>query len=141
MRTAFVCSLSVIFLAAAASNATAQTLAIACHGTQRPGQIAELLFGRDIGNHVGVSEAAWTHFVAREITRRFPDGLTITNAIGQWRDPASGRMVREPSKRVEIALPGHPDDEARLDAIVAAYKVRFHQHSVGVIVQAACVSF
>ena len=33
------------------------------------------------------------------------------------------------------------DDEARLDAIVAAYKRRFHQRSVGVIVQAACVSF
>lgn len=43
MRTAFVCSLSLALLTAAASNATAQTLAIVCHGTQRPGQIAELL--------------------------------------------------------------------------------------------------
>jgi hypothetical protein len=126
---------------AAAGNATAQSLAIVCHGAQRPGQIAELLFGRDIGNHMGVSEAAWVRFVAREITPRFPDGLTITNAIGQWRNPANGRMVREPSKRVEIVLPGHADDDARLDAIVAAYKRRFHQHSVGVIVQSACVSF
>jgi hypothetical protein len=141
MRTALVCSLSLILLTAAAGNATAQTLAIVCHGTQRPGQIAELLFGRDIGNHVGVSEAAWMRFVAREITPRFPDGLTITNAIGQWRDPASNRMVHEPSKRVEIVLPGRADDEVRLDAIVAAYKRRFHQHSVGVIVQSGCVSF
>jgi Protein of unknown function (DUF3574) len=141
MRTAVVCSLSLSLLTAAASNTSAQTLAIVCHGAQRPGQIAELLFGRDIGNHVGVSEAAWMRFVAREITPRFPDGLTITNALGQWRDPASGRMVHEPSKRVEIALPGRPDDEGRLDAIVAAYKRRFHQHSVGVIVQSACISF
>jgi hypothetical protein len=141
VRAAFVCSLSLILLTAAASNATAQALAIMCHGAQRPGQIAELLFGRDIGNHVGVSESAWTRFVAREITPRFSNGLTITNAIGQSRDPASGRTVREPSKRVEIVLPGHPDDDARLDAIVAAYKRRFHQHSVGVIVQSACVSF
>ena len=141
MRAAFVCSLSLILLAASASDTSAQTLAIVCHGAQRPGQIAELLFGRDIGNHVGVSEAAWTRFVAREITPRFPDGLTITNAIEQWRNPKSGRMGREPSKRVEIVLPGRADDEARLDAIVAAYKRRFHQHSVGVIVQSACVSF
>jgi hypothetical protein len=126
---------------ATAGNAAAQTLAIVCHGAQRPGQIAELLFGRDIGNHVGVSEAEWMRFVAREITPRFPDGLTMTNAVGQWRDPASGRTVREASKRVEIVLPGHADDDARLDAIVAAYKRRFHQHSVGVIVQSACVSF
>jgi hypothetical protein len=141
VRTAFVCSLSLTVLIATATSATTQTLAIVCHGTQRPGQIAELLFGRDIGHHVGVSEAAWMRFVAREITPRFPDGLTITNALGQWRDPASGRMVREPSKRVEIALPGRADDEARLDAIVAAYKRGFHQHSVGVIVQSACISF
>jgi hypothetical protein len=141
MRTAFVCSLSLMLVIAAPGNASAQTLAFVCHGAQRPGQIAELLFGRDIGDHVGVSEAAWTRFVAREITPRFPNGLTITNAIGQWRDPANGRMVREPSKRVEIVLPGRADDDAHLDAIVAAYKRRFHQHSVGVIVQSACVSF
>ena len=80
------------------------------------------MFGRDIGNSVGVSETAWTRFVAREMTPRFPDGLTITDAIGQWRDRDSGTIVREPSKRVEIVLPGNADDEARLDAIVAAYK-------------------
>jgi|SRR5579862_2083139 len=126
MRTAFVFSLGLILLTAAASNARAQTLAILCHGAQRPGQIAELLFGRDIGNRVGVSEVAWRRFVAREITPRFPDGLTVSNATGQWRDPANGKMVREPSKRVEIVLPGRADDEMRLDAIAGAYKRRFH---------------
>jgi hypothetical protein len=141
MRTAFVFSLGLILLTAAASDARAQTLAILCHGAQRPGQIAELLFGRDIGNRVGVSEVAWRRFVAREITPRFPDGLTVSNATGQWRDPANGKMVREPSKRVEIVLPGRADDEMRLDAIAGAYKRRFHQHSVRVIVQSACVSF
>ena len=64
-----------------------------CHATARnsPKQVAELMFGRDIGDQVGVSEAAWTRFVAREMTPRFPDGLTITDAIGQWRDRDNGR--------------------------------------------------
>jgi Protein of unknown function (DUF3574) len=141
MRSACVSFFTFVLLVAVASHAMAQTLAIVCHGAQRPGQIAELLFGRDIGNRVGVSDAAWRHFLAREITPRFPDGLTITNATGQWRDPMSGKIVREPSKRVEIVLPGGTDDEARLDAVVAAYKGRFHQHSVRVIVQSVCVSF
>lgn len=88
-----------------------------------------------------MSDAAWRHFVAREITPRFPDGVTVTNATGQWRDSASGKMVREPSKRVEIVLLGRAGDDARLDAVVAAYKRRFHQYSVGLIVQSACVSF
>ena len=140
MRTAVVGSLALILLIPG-GIATAQTPTIVCHGAQRPGHIAELLFGRDVGHHVGASETAWRRFVVREITPRFPEGLTITDAIGQWRDPANGRMVREPSKRVEIVLTGHADDEARLDAVVAAYRRRFHQHSVGVIVQSACISF
>jgi len=65
----------------------------------------------------------------------------VTDAIGQWRDRASGTIVHEPAKRVEIVLPGTDDDEAKLDAIANAYKHKFHQDSVGVIVRTACVSF
>jgi Protein of unknown function (DUF3574) len=119
----------------------AQTPALSCSGTQRPKQVAELLFGRDIGHRLGVSESAFARFVAREITPRFADGLTIIDAIGQWRDPAGGALVREATKQIEIVLPGDADDQARLDAVAAAYKREFHQHSVGVIVRPACVSF
>jgi Protein of unknown function (DUF3574) len=130
-----------MLLVDAAMPAAAQSLALVCHGTQRPGTIAELMFGRDIGHHLGVSEGAWARFVAREMTPRFPDGLTIANAFGQWRNPATGRIVREPSKLVVIVLPGHADDQARLEAVVNAYKRQFRQQSVGVVVQSACVSF
>lgn len=99
------------------------------------------MFGRDVGHRIGVSEKAWEGFVAREITPRFPDGLTVTDASGQWRDPASGRITREPSKLVTIVLPGNADDEAHLDAVVSAYKRQFRQQSVGVVVQSACASF
>ena len=40
-----------------------------------------------------------------------------------------------------IVLPGNDDDQARLDAVVTAYKREFRQQSVGVVVQSACVSF
>jgi len=123
------------------ANAIAQTPPPACHGAQQPKEIAELLFGRDIGNRVGVSQSDFARFVAREVTPRFPDGLTVTDAVGLWRDRDSGRIVQEPSKHVEIVLPGNDDDEARLDAIVSAYKRDFRQQSVGVIVRTACVSF
>jgi len=115
--------------------------AVSCHGSQRVKQVAELLFGRDVGHRLGVSESAWTRFVARKIAPRFPDGLTVSDATGQWRDRESGMIVHEPSKRVEIVLPGAADDEARLEAVVTAYKRQFHQHSVAVIVRPACVSF
>jgi Protein of unknown function (DUF3574) len=112
-----------------------------CLGGQRPSQVAELMFGRNIGSRLGVNEADWTRFVDREITSRFPNGLTMFNAAGQWRDEATNKIVREPSKLVQIVLPGQVDDIARLNEIVAAYKRRFKQHSVVMIVRPACVSF
>ncbi|MGB7035167.1 MAG: DUF3574 domain-containing protein, partial [Xanthobacteraceae bacterium] len=122
---------------AAAPRLAARTPELSCSGAQRPRQVAELLFGRDIGRRLGVSESAWSNFVANELTPRFPDGLTITDAVGQWRDAASGQIVREPAKKVEIVLPGNGGDQARLDAAVKAYKSKFHQRSVGVIVRPA----
>ena len=99
------------------------------------------MFGRDVGRHRGVSEAAWRRFLAREVTTLFPDGLSVVDALGQWRDRATGRIVREPSKLVTIVLPGKPDDQAHLDAVAEAYKRRFHQQSVGIIVRSVCASF
>jgi hypothetical protein len=117
-----------------------QSPALPCSGPQRPRQVAELLFGRDIGRRRGVSDAAFARFVAGELTPRFPDGLTISDATGQWRDPTGG-LAHEATKRVDIVLPGRADDQAKLDAVVTAYKRKFRQQSVGVIVQWACVSF
>jgi hypothetical protein len=126
-------------LLAAVNSVAAQP--VRCRGDLKARHVAELMFGRDIAGKVGVSEAAWARFVATEMTPRFPDGLTITDAIGQWRDRHNGTIVHEPSKRVEIVLPGHSDDTRRLQAIVTAYKRQFHQQSVGLIVQSACVQF
>jgi hypothetical protein len=72
---------------------------------------------------------------------RFPNGLTVFNAAGQWREQAMDKIVREPSKVVQIVLPGQVDDIARLNEIVEAYKTRFKQQSVVMIVRPACVSF
>jgi hypothetical protein len=112
-----------------------------CRGGQKPSQVAEMMFGRKIGDRIGVSEGDWGRFVDREITSRFPAGLTVFNAAGQWRDKVSNKIVREPSKIVQIVLPGDDGEFARLNEIAAAYKTRFKQQSVGVIVRPACVSF
>jgi hypothetical protein len=141
MRVRCVRFLIAAVLCNVAAGAAAQSPTPVCQGALQRHEVAELLFGRDIGNRIGVSEPAWRRFVARQITPRFPEGLTVTDALGQWRDPDSGRVVREPSKRVEIVLPGRADDAARLDAIVSAYKRQFHQRSVGLILQSACVAF
>jgi hypothetical protein len=127
-----------LIVLALAGSASAQS--IACR-TGKPQQVAELMFGRKIGDRIGVTDAAWARFVDREITPRFPDGLTVIDARGQWRDRDRNRIVREPSKLVQIVLPGKEEDQQHLDEIAAAYKVRFRQQSVGIIVRPACVAF
>jgi hypothetical protein len=112
-----------------------------CRGGLKSQQVAELLFGRKVGDRIAVTEGKWVQFVDQEITPRFPDGLTVYNTQGQWRDQIRNVIVREPSKIVQIVLPGKDDDLDRLNAIAEAYKTRFKQQSVGVILRAACVSF
>jgi hypothetical protein len=120
-------------------STTAQ--AAECPASLKPQDVAQLLFGRNIGDRLGVSEARFQRFVAREISPRFPDGLTILDAQGQWRDGARGLTVHEPSKVVEIVLPGRDGDLDALNQIAAAYKSAFHQQSVGIVVRSACVAF
>jgi hypothetical protein len=114
---------------------------IECRAPQKPQQVAELIFGRSIGGRIEVSEAQWMQFVDDEITTRFPDGLTVFDAAGQWRDQTSNRITREPSKIVLIVLPGKAEDLPRLNEIAEAYKRSFGQQSVGMILRPACVSF
>jgi Protein of unknown function (DUF3574) len=122
-------------------SGSAQAQPSECRAGQKPRQVAELLFGRKIDDRLAVSETQWARFVDREISPRFPDGLTVLDAQGQWRDTARNTIVHEPSKVVEIVLPGKPDDVDALNRIAAAYKSRFRQQSVGIVVRGACVSF
>jgi hypothetical protein len=130
-----------IALCVASATTAASQAALECRISQKANAIAELMFGRNIGGRLGVTEAKWRRFVDREITPRFPAGLTITDARGQWQDARRKTIVREPSKIVMIILPGEATDNDRLGEIVAAYKTRFRQDSVGLIVRPACVSF
>ena len=88
----------------------------------------------------GVSEAEFSDFLDKDVSPRFPDGLTVIDAEGRWKPPA-GSSIREPAKIVMIVLPGHLDDSAKLDSVRSAYKQRFHQQSVLLMTHGDCVSF
>jgi Protein of unknown function (DUF3574) len=136
----FAQAVTAVVLASSLSG-TARPQLLECRGVQKPRHVAELTFGRSIEGRLAVSETQWVQFVDDEITPRFPDGLTVFDAAGQWWDKASNKIIREPSKIVLIVLPGNAEDLARLNEIAEAYKRSFRQQSVGMIVRAACVSF
>jgi hypothetical protein len=128
--------MAVALLVMAASFDAAATQELECSGAQKQWVVADLFFAR---NHV--SEAGFARFLAAEVTPRFPGGFTVIDAKGQWRAPGSDRTSKERTKLLMIAMPPGADNGARLDQIVAAYKTRYRQQSVGLIIRPACVSF
>jgi len=101
--------------------------------------VARLYFGMQYSKGT-VGEGEWRAFVERSVTPRFPDGLTIYEAAGQWRD-AQGRIVREPSRVIEIMHPDGPAPRESIAAIAAAYKREYGQESVLVVRQRADACF
>ena len=87
---------------------------------------ADLYFGRNIAGAPGVSDEDWRRFVDEEVTPRFPNGLTVQDASGQWKG-ADGTIVREASKHLSIILAGASDEAVKLAAIREVYKRRFRQ--------------
>lgn len=110
-----------------------------CPAGLQPMVKAELYFGRAIPGGGMVSEADWQRFLDDEVTPRFPDGLTVQDAFGQWK--GEGGIVREPSKRLVLVMSGSAGHGARLEAIRTAYRLRFRQESVLRVETPVCSSF
>ena len=87
-----------------------------------------------------VDDEAWTTFLADTVTPRFPDGLTVLDAQGQWRDP-EGLIQKERSKLLVVLVPPGGDHMRLIDEVSDEYKLRFSQESVLRVVSDACVSF
>jgi hypothetical protein len=86
-----------------------------------------------------VSAAEWERFVADVVTPRFPDGLTILQATGQWR--SDDRLEQEASRVIEVVSDDSADARRRIDAIVGSFKTRYQQQSVMVSRQRLEVCF
>ena len=117
-----------------AGHAAAQVLT--CTAPQIAMLDIELLLGRG-----KASGARWRQFLAREVTPRFPNGLTVYETTGQWRDPERKVIVREKSRVLRILVSADPPVQERIEALAAAYKKQFVQKSVGIVTRPACVSF
>lgn len=126
---------------AAPGGATPETLACERFRAHRGIEIS-LLFGLSRPDGRPITDTEWHDFLARAVTPRFPDGLSVFQASGQWRDRISLRVTAEPSRIVWIAAePDTPDLTTRLDAIRAEYRHDFQQQSVGLVVRANCLTF
>jgi hypothetical protein len=86
-------------------------------------------FGRNRPDGGTVSDAEWRGFLDSVVTPRFPAGLTVVSATGQWRG-ASGAVERERAEVLTLLHDGGPAARAGVAEVVAEYKRRFRQEAV-----------
>jgi hypothetical protein len=110
-----------------------------CGGHERPAVADKLYFG-SAGPHGQVTEAQWSRFLQSAITPRFPQGLTVLAATGQWLGN-DGVPVSEMTHVLQIVHPSSDADETRVTQIIAAYRSQFEQESVLRVKVNACASF
>lgn len=109
-----------------------------CHSGERLAVEDTLYFGTQRPNGV-VTTDEWSHFLGEVVTPRFPRGLTVVDASGQWLS-ASGTPVRESTHFLQLVHPDDAADDALVAGVVSEYKGRFAQESVLRVKVQACVS-
>lgn len=113
----------------------------ACESPTATAAIVDRLYlGRVRQTGGEVSDVEMENFLQLEVTPRFPQGLTILAARGQWR-LADGRIVAERTTVLELTHPASAADRARVAEIAAAYKHLFQQEAVLWQSQSLCTTF
>ena len=141
-------------VAAAAPPAEPPTATAALHGdAARPAEGAhwvrsELYFG--VGREDGessrvqtdaISQAQWRAFLDGEVTPRFPDGLTVFDAYGQWLFRGAAGPERLRTKVLVVLHEDTPQRRNDIEAIRLAWKQATGHQSVLWARQAVDVSF
>ena len=123
--------------------------AVACSETREPPPCPDgadefvkyqLFMGRGGQSGEVVDDATWEAFLGDTVTPRFPDGLTVLDARGQWRG-SDGLVQKERSKVLVILAPPSEEGMRLIDEISEEYERRFSQESVLRVVYDTCVSF
>ena len=91
----------------------------------------ELYFGLTKADKSTMTDEEWSLFVDEIITPRFPEGFTVVDGKGQWRNE-TGKIAKESSKIFIVVYPRKDRTSAgkKIDEIRDEYKKRFDQESV-----------
>ena len=143
LGTGLAASSVAVVLTVSAKQAPVEQLNIqeSCH--QLTGEAfarTELLFGLSKPDRSVITEAEFQHFVDRQVTPLFPDGLTVLSAAGQFKAPNQA-VVKEKSKLLMLVYPLNHKHHNSIEQIRTVYKQMFRQQSVLRVDDLSCVSF
>jgi hypothetical protein len=101
----------------------------------------ELYFGKGKPDGSIVTDDEFRAFLDDVITPRFPNGLTVLSAAGQFRG-SSGMIRREGAMFLILLYPaGDTNSSARIEEIRDSYRKTFRQESVLRVDGESCVQF
>lgn len=128
------------------ASATSSLHGDAARPAQAQGWVrSELYFGVGKANIdpavEAIGEAQWRDFLDREVTPRFPDGLTVLDGYGQWLFRGNPEPNRLQSKVLVILHEDSPQRSADIEAIRLAWKQAHGHQSVLWSRQPVTVSF
>jgi hypothetical protein len=103
--------------------------------------MVQLFFGTDIPGREPLTEREWSEFVASVISRELPQGFTVTDGDGEWRNPDTQAVVHEHTKVLIVAAPPSPDFASHVSHVREAYRQRYRQASVGMVTYSGCGQF
>lgn len=89
-------------------------------------------FGLGVGG-MAVGQDKMRAFIDEVLTPAFPNGMTITEARGQWRSEEHG-LIRERTVLVDVQCPDSEDNRAAVEAIAREYVQRFQAAKASVFV-------
>jgi hypothetical protein len=125
--------------------ATAPTLAgdPAHPGTTKGWVDTKLYFGLGPADRPeqGIGEAEWRSFLDREVSTRFPSGLSVVDVYGQWQGKNQHAPERLRSKMLIVDYPDTEENRAKIEAIRAAWKQKTGDQSVLRVTEGVDVSF
>jgi hypothetical protein len=103
----------------------------------------ELYFGLGPADHPeqGITGQQWTDFLDREVTPRFPAGLSVADVYGQWLGQGKTTPSRLRSKMLIILHADTAENRDKIEAIRAAWKQLHGDRSVLRVTKPADVSF
>ena len=111
-----------------------------CGADQFPATVDTFYFGTQRAEAPPVAQSDWLQFIEHSVTPSFPDGLTWWQARGQWRD-GDGELVEETTFVLQVLQKDVPEESAKADTMIVAYKKQFAQKSVLSTRQRVCASF
>lgn len=104
-----------------------------------PAVLDQLYFGTSRAQGPELTAQEWSDFVAAEIAPRFPQGFTVLEAQGQWRND-DGSVARERTHLLQLVHPADAASAAALRDIATRYRSRFGQEAVLRVGAPACTT-